>query len=158
MQEDEICVNEKIGSYFECVPVGLRKLWFAETLHNTRNLGIDTMGDWAIEKLSTAKGGWRVIKNAPNYEILSNMKYVQAFQFVPIDMTDLAQEVEISDTLLKVLYMPYLKEGYTKIDFKRPMPTRMQKIADRKKKKAAVALRAMKQKNASNSAPADNTA
>lgn len=65
-----------------------------------------------------------MIKNAPNYEILSNMKYVQAFQFVPIDMTDQAQEVEISDTLLKVIYMAYAKEGYTKIEFKREMPTR----------------------------------
>jgi hypothetical protein len=51
----------------------------------SKDLGIETMGKWATERLRTAVGGWRVLKNAPNYEILSNIKYQAAFQFSPID-------------------------------------------------------------------------
>jgi hypothetical protein len=33
------------------------------------------MGYWTREQLRTAVGGGKVLKNAPNYEILSNVNY-----------------------------------------------------------------------------------
>jgi len=77
--EKEEEVDEKIGSYFECISVIDRKRWVAEELHNSRDLGITTMGQWTMEKLRTSVGGWKVLKNAPNYEILTNTKFQQAF-------------------------------------------------------------------------------
>lgn len=77
--EENVEVDEKVGSYFESVSIADRKRWYAEELHAQKHLGIHTMGHWATERLRTAVGGWRVIKNAPNYDILSNMKYQSGF-------------------------------------------------------------------------------
>lgn len=80
MQLDEdTVVDEKIGEYFEAISVADRKRWYAQELHSSSTLGISTMGKWSMEKLRTAVGSWRLIKNAPNYEILSNVKYQQSF-------------------------------------------------------------------------------
>jgi hypothetical protein len=73
--EEEITVDEKVGSYYESISVTDRKRWYAEELHSSNDLGISTMGKTSIDKLRNSKSGWRCIKNAPNYEILSNMKY-----------------------------------------------------------------------------------
>lgn len=78
-EEEDFVMDEKFGSYFECVSVPERKLWVAEELHLKKDLGIHTIGKWAFERLRIAKGEWRVIKNAPNYEILTNPSYQQAF-------------------------------------------------------------------------------
>lgn len=77
--DDEIeLVDENVGSYYECVSVGERKRWLAQEVHANRTLGVSSMGFATSDKLRTANGRWRVIKNAPNYEILSNIKYCQA--------------------------------------------------------------------------------
>ena len=78
--DDEVeLVDEKVGTYWECIPIAERKRWFAEELWTSRKLGIDTMGEKSRIALSTSKGKERCMKNAPNYEILSNMKYCQMF-------------------------------------------------------------------------------
>lgn len=110
--DDEIeLVDENVGSYYECVSVGERKRWLAQEVHANRTLGVSSMGFATSDKLRTANGRWRVIKNAPNYEILSNIKYCQAFQFTPIDMCDTQEEQEISDMITRVLYLGYAKPG-----------------------------------------------
>lgn len=78
-EEEEIVVDEKVGTYFECVSIPERKLWVAEETNLKKKLGIHTIGKWAFERLRVATGEWRVIKNAPNYEILTNPNYQQAF-------------------------------------------------------------------------------
>jgi hypothetical protein len=100
-------VDEKVGSYFESVSVDDRKRLLAEELHAQNKLNIHTVGKWATERLRTAIGGWRVIKNAPNYDILANQSYQQAFQFTPIEMCNNSEEEQISETIIKVLNMAY---------------------------------------------------
>lgn len=72
-----------------------------------------------MDALRTTKGNYRVIKNAPNYEVLSNITYDQAFQFTPIDMCDTTEEQAISDMISKVMYMAYLVPGKQDIKFRR---------------------------------------
>lgn len=89
MPNDEVeLLSEEIGTYFECVPINERKRWYAQELYANKKLGINSMGEYAKEQLRTRNGDYRVIKNAPNYEILSNISYCQQFQFTPIDMCD----------------------------------------------------------------------
>lgn len=80
MVEDKVeLVDENVGNYYQCVPLAERKRWYAQELHADKNLGISTMGKNSMDELKGAQGGWRVIKNAPNYEILANINYCQAF-------------------------------------------------------------------------------
>jgi len=118
--DDEVeLIDENVGSYYECISIGERKRWFAQELHAKETLGISSMGTETCDKLRTANGSWRVIKNAPNYEILSNIKYCQAFQFTPIEMCDTQEEQEISDMITRVLFMGYAKPGFQEFNFKR---------------------------------------
>lgn len=106
--------------------MGERKRWFAQELHANKKLGIETIGQYSLEQLRTAVGGWRSIKNAPNYEILSNQKYCQQFQFQNIDMCNTEEEMAVSDTIMKVLYMGYAKKGFQDFDFKKALHNRAQ--------------------------------
>ncbi len=114
---EEFTVDEKVGSYFECVSVPERKLWVAEELHLKKDLGINTIGKQAFEKLRVAKGEWRVIKNAPNYEVLTNPVYQQAFQYTPIDRRDTEQEKVCSEAVQQVMYLGYIKKDRAELDF-----------------------------------------
>lgn len=71
-EEQEYVVDEKLGTYFECMSVWDRKFWLANEIHMSQTLGISTMGKWTMEQLRTAHSGTKVLKNAPCYEILSN--------------------------------------------------------------------------------------
>jgi hypothetical protein len=80
MPSDDVeLLNEDIGTYFECIPINERKRWYAQELYANKKLGISTMGEYAKEALRTRNGDYRVIKNAPNYEMLSNITYCQQF-------------------------------------------------------------------------------
>lgn len=39
-EEEPLEVDEKVGSYYECVSVADRKRWYAEELHMSKDLGI----------------------------------------------------------------------------------------------------------------------
>lgn len=71
-EEQEYIVDEKLGTYFECMSVWDRKSWLANEVHGSQDLGICTMGKWTMEQLRTAHSGTKVLKNAVNYEILSS--------------------------------------------------------------------------------------
>ena len=73
--EEEEEVDEKLGSYFECLSLADRKRWLAQDTYWHNKLGITTMGKWSREQLRTAIGENKVLKNSPNYEILSNVNY-----------------------------------------------------------------------------------
>ena len=137
LQEEEeiIQVDEEIGAYFSVIPVGERKRWYAQELHANKALGIETMGQGSLEQLRTAVGGWRMIKNAPNYEILSNQKYCQQFQFTSIDMCNTEEETAVSDTIMKFLYMGYAKKGFQDFNFTKALTNRVQAKKARQQKK-----------------------
>lgn len=102
------------------------------------------MGEWAKEEMRTKNGDYRVIKNAPNYEILSNMANCMEYQFTPIDMCDTQEEQEISDMIVRCLYMGYALPGYQDFDFKRILSARGMKRAKYAKNKAKGAIKQFK--------------
>jgi hypothetical protein len=47
MQEiEDFVVDERLGTYFECVSLIDRKKWVAAEVHASNNLGISIMGPW----------------------------------------------------------------------------------------------------------------
>jgi hypothetical protein len=89
--------------------------------------------------MRTIKGKKKIMKNSPNYEILSNPAYVTAFQYVPVQERDNLEEASTSDMVTSMLYMGFKKENFTGPEMK--LHGTGQKKANRKKilKKAAVA-------------------
>lgn len=127
-EEEEYVVDEQLGTYFECISVWDRKSWLAQEVHSMQDLGISTMGKWTMEQLRTAQTGFKVLKNAPNYEVLANDKYQTQFAFTPIERCDTPEELAVSDTIMKVLYMGYTRDGYTDFDFKKAHATVNNKV------------------------------
>lgn len=137
MQEDEeYVVDEKLGTYFQCISVWDRKAWLAQEVHSSQDLGISTMGKWTMEMLRTAHTGSNRVVNAPNYEVLASTKYQTQFQFTPIERCDTPEELAVSDTILKVLYMGYTRDGYTEFDFKKAHASVKKRVNKFRKKKA----------------------
>ena len=114
---DEDDVDEDLGTYFECVSPDDRKRWYTEEMYNRSKLGINTMTEKTLEKLRTVKKGKKVIRSTPNYEILSNDKYIANFQFVPIALRNTDEETIVSDLITRIMYMGYIKAGKDEIDF-----------------------------------------
>ena len=77
-------VDEKAGIYWQCVKSAFRRKNFAEEVYNFHTLGIKLLGDEATEKMRTFVGNKKIIKAVPNYDILTNQKYISAFQWVPL--------------------------------------------------------------------------
>ena len=57
------------------------------------------MTEKTLEKLRTVKPKKRTIRSTPNYEILSNDKYIAAYQFVPIALRNTPEETIVSDLI-----------------------------------------------------------
>jgi len=74
-EEKEVEVDEKLGSYFECLTDAARKRWIAEEANNSSKLGIQTVGNWTMNKLAQTVRRTKMVKNVPNYEILANPSY-----------------------------------------------------------------------------------
>lgn len=45
-EDEEIIVDEKLGTFFECLSIWDRKQWLAQEIHSNQRLGISTMGEW----------------------------------------------------------------------------------------------------------------
>lgn len=71
------------------------------------------MGTGTYEEMRTIKGKRKILKNAPNYEILSNSAYVTAFQYVPVQERDNIEETATSDLVTSLLYMGFKKENFS---------------------------------------------
>jgi len=104
-------VDEDLGTYYECLSAGDRKRWLAEEVYNRNKLGVATMTESTLEKIRTVKSRKRQIQSTPNYEILSNDKYIAAYQFVPIEIRDTREEEIVSDLLTQIMYLGYIKAG-----------------------------------------------
>jgi len=85
--EEDLDMVETAGTFYESMNIFQRKRLYAQELH-FRRLGIETMGDHALEKIRTVVGSEQIIENTPTYEILANQTYAAAFQFTPIDLVD----------------------------------------------------------------------
>jgi hypothetical protein len=51
-EEKDVEVDEKLGTYFECLTDAARKRWIAEEANNSSKLGIQTVGNWTMNKLA----------------------------------------------------------------------------------------------------------
>eukprot|EP00352_Strombidinopsis_acuminata_P005198 CAMPEP_0176366376 /NCGR_PEP_ID=MMETSP0126-20121128/21137_1 /TAXON_ID=141414 ORGANISM="Strombidinopsis acuminatum, Strain SPMC142" /NCGR_SAMPLE_ID=MMETSP0126 /ASSEMBLY_ACC=CAM_ASM_000229 /LENGTH=164 /DNA_ID=CAMNT_0017723773 /DNA_START=2839 /DNA_END=3333 /DNA_ORIENTATION=+ len=118
MQEKEDTeVDEKLGSYYECVSLRDRKRWYVEELYNNKRLGIKTIDSHTIERLRTTKPKDKKLKNAPNYEILTNQKYAALFQFSAIDIRDDGPETLISDMVTRIMFLGNTHEDHKEFNF-----------------------------------------
>jgi len=108
-EEDE--VDEGLGTYWECLNAHDRYVWYLDEVHMQRNLGISTLGPEAFEILKDGKAGKKTMGTTPNYEIISNPRYAEAFQYVPVDYRDTEEEKETSDMVLKIMNLAYLPEA-----------------------------------------------
>ena len=55
MDHDDNDVDEHLGTYYQCLSLYDRKRWLAEELYNRNKLGISTMSEITLEKISTVK-------------------------------------------------------------------------------------------------------
>jgi hypothetical protein len=110
MPEDEDEVDEGLGSYWECLDEHDRKVWYLDETHMRKNLGLITLDDDSLEKLKSGPIGKRTIADTPNYEIVTNAKYAEQFQYCPIDFRDSPEEKETSDMVLKIMNLAYTPE------------------------------------------------
>lgn len=76
-QEDE--VDEGLGTYWECLNDHDRREWMLDELNLQKNLGIQTIDDEAFYLLRDGKPGKKLMGTTPNYEMVSNPKYAEAF-------------------------------------------------------------------------------
>ena len=105
--QQEAEVDEKLGTYFECLTPYQRKIWYLEEKHLQKNLKIHTIDDLALENLRNCKSGSKQIKDCYNYEILTNGKYADDFQFTPLELRDTPEEKEASDLIMRLLLLAY---------------------------------------------------
>jgi len=66
---EEAEVDEKLGTYLECLGPRNRKLWRIEELHLRQELGIKTLDDNTLSELKSQKPHNKLIKTTFNYEI-----------------------------------------------------------------------------------------
>lgn len=79
-EEEEIVVNENLGTYFECCSQWDRKCWLAQEIHSNKNLNIYTMGPWTRDQLFESKSHpTKTFMGCCNYEIICNPLYQQKF-------------------------------------------------------------------------------
>jgi len=86
--DDEDEVDEGLGTYWECIDEHDRQVWYLDETHMQKNLGITTLDAAAYKELKEGKPVKKTMGQTPNYEIVSNPRYAEAFQYVPIDFRD----------------------------------------------------------------------
>lgn len=116
-KKEDAEVDENLGSYYECVSIRDRKRWYVEELYNNKRLGIKTIDENALERLRTTKPKDKKLKNAYNYEILSNQKYAALFQFSPIDIRDEGPETLVSDMVTRIMFLGNTHEDHKEFNF-----------------------------------------
>jgi hypothetical protein len=84
----EIEVDEKLGTYYECLGKQIRKAWLVEEMHKRRDLGVKNLTDDMINHCKTSHSHNKIMRGIPNYEITWNTRYASMFQFTPVEMRD----------------------------------------------------------------------
>lgn len=67
-------------------------------------LGIKTIDEVALKYLRTMKRGKKYFQGTINYEILSNLKYSEMFQYQSVDLRNEKEDFESSDFVTNSLY------------------------------------------------------
>jgi len=85
LQEDDINIDEALGHYSECLSGIDQKRWYCQEQYNRKYLGIETMDHEQLYLLQTCKRQDRLMMNIPNYDIMSNIRYCDSFNFTQLD-------------------------------------------------------------------------
>ena len=93
-------INEDLGCYWNCIKGLDQKRWFARETHHRYHLGIKVLTDDNYECLRTAQRGPKYIQNLPNYDILTSIRYIDAFYYTQIGHR---HEDESSDMVVRLL-------------------------------------------------------
>lgn len=104
-------INEELGCYWECITGLDQKRWFARETHHRHNLGVKVLSDESYECLKKSIRGPKFIQNLPNYDILTSIRYIDAFYYTQIGQR---QEDESSDMVVRLLSLglpKYLNEA-----------------------------------------------
>lgn len=112
MSEDEEAeVDEGLGTYWECLDEHDRLVWYLDETHLRKQLGITTIDEDAYNLLKDGKPGKKQMRTTPNYEIVTNSRYAEKFQYVPIDFRDTEEEKENANMVAKILNLAYVPES-----------------------------------------------
>ena len=74
-EEQDIEVDEQLGTYYQCLGERNRKYWVVEESYMRRELGIQTLSNEALSQMKVNKPHNKVIKTCYNYSIVTNPKY-----------------------------------------------------------------------------------
>eukprot|EP00347_Sterkiella_histriomuscorum_P007945 403346963 len=110
-QNEDIEVDEQLGSYNLCLGMKNRQQMLFEEHYFRKEFGIKTLSNEAFKQLRHSQGHNKVIKTCHNYQIVSNPKYYQAFQYTPVDLRNTPEEKIASDAVAKMLYLAYFPEN-----------------------------------------------
>ena len=97
-----VSVNENLGHYWKCIGGLEQKRWYAKEMHLREHLNIKLMDDDELMYLKRSQRGKNCITNAVNFDILSNMRYADAFFYTPMDVRS---ENHSSDMVARILYL-----------------------------------------------------
>jgi len=103
-------VNEKLGTYFECVPAFARKCQLAQELYSRNKLNIKTIEDGNLDNLRTEIGKKKIITGPSTYNMQDDQRYLASFSYVPVELRDLPEEEDISDPITQMLFMGFLRK------------------------------------------------
>lgn len=110
-EEEEDEVDEGLGTYWECLDEHDRLVWYLDETHLRKQLNITTIDDESYNLLKDGKPGKKQMRTTPNYEIISNPRYAERFQYVPIDFRDTEEEKENANMVAKILNLAYVPEA-----------------------------------------------
>lgn len=68
------------------------------------------MDDAEFNKMRTTHGKKKMITGSPNYEMLDNQAYTAAFSYISVELRNSPEEELMSDPIVKMLNMGYVKE------------------------------------------------
>ena len=95
-------VNEQLGCYWECISGLDQKRWFTRETHQRKNLGIKFVTDKNYELLRSAKRGKKCISNICNYDVLTNIRYIDQLYYTQMGQRT---ENESSDMVVRLFYL-----------------------------------------------------
>ena len=78
-EEKEAEVDEKLGTYVQCLGRRNRQMWRIDEQDLRQEFGIKTISDSMLSKLKVNQPHNKTIRTCHNYEIVTNSKYAQAF-------------------------------------------------------------------------------
>lgn len=81
ISDPKSCVDEKLGTYFNCIDGLQQKRWFAKETYLRNKLNIKTLSDLSYKKLKNNSRGTNFISNTINFDILSNIEYSDKFYY-----------------------------------------------------------------------------